>query len=460
MGAPTIPGTPRERSWVRAGARDAAAREPSGRWTVARAVTQFTLAGLVAVVLVGVATAVASQRVGEREAIVDARTTTLLKAQTLVEPAVTDGLAAGEPAAVAQLGAVVRDNVLDRSLVRVKVWTRAGRIVYSDEPRLEGTTYRLGQDEVAALDHGVIEAEVSDLSKPENRFERGQGKLLEVYLPIRTPGGERLLFEAYYRYDAVSASGRRIWRSFAPISLGALVALQFVQIPLAWSLARRLRDRQRERERLLRQAIEASDVERRRIASDLHDGVVQDLAGVAYSLAASSRNRELPAPAAALLDESAGHVRESITTLRTLLVDIYPPKLADAGLAGALTDLLAPARSRGLDVSLDAAELSEPLPQPQAALLYRAAQEALRNAVRHAHASSVRVRVASTPDAATLDVVDDGVGFDPATAQAATAEGHLGLRGLADRVADAGGRMRVDTAPGEGTRVRVEVPLS
>ncbi|MFL6137607.1 MAG: sensor histidine kinase [Frankiaceae bacterium] len=435
------------------------AREAAGRWTVARQVGQFTAVGLLAVVLVGVATAVASQRVGQREAIVDARTTTLLKAQTVVEPAVTDGLASGEPAAVAKVSAVVRKSVLDRSLVRVKIWTRQGRIVYSDEPRLEGTSYALGRDEIAAVDTGVIEAEVSDLSKPENRFERGQGKLLEVYLPIRTPSGQRLLFEAYFRYDAVSASGRRIWRSFAPISLGALVALELVQIPLAWSLARRLRERQRERERLLRRAIDASDVERRRIASDLHDGVVQDLAGVAYSLAASSRGNGLPPPTAALLDDSAGQVRESIKTLRTLLVDIYPPKLAEAGLASALTDLVATVRNRGTAVALDADDLHEPLPEPVAALLYRAAQEALRNVLAHAAAGSVRVRAATAGDAATLDVEDDGVGFDPATARASVAEGHLGLRGLADRVADAGGRLRVDAAPGEGTRMHVEVPL-
>src|SRR4051794_26902211 len=259
--------------------------ERSGRWAVARPVLQFALVGVVAVGIVGVATAVASRRVGQREATVDARTTTLIKAQNVVEPAIRNGLLTDQPAAVAKVDRAVTKSVLDRSLVRVKIWKRDGTIVYSDEPRLQGTTYELGDDELEAIDNGVIVAEVSDLSKPENRFERDRGKLLEVYLPIRTPSGNRLMFEAYYRYDAVAASGQRIWRSFAPISLAALLFLELVQIPLAWSLARRLRDRQRERERLLQQTIEASDLERRRIAADLHDGVVQDLAGVAYSLA-------------------------------------------------------------------------------------------------------------------------------------------------------------------------------
>src|SRR4051794_38962648 len=177
------------------------------RWPVARPILQFFLVGLIAVVIVGIATAAAARRVGQREAIVDARTTTLIRAQNIVEPVVTDGLLTARPAAVRRVNAAVHRGVLDHNLVRVKIWTRDGRIVYSDEPRLDGTSYQLDDEELDALDDGVIAAEVSDLRKPENRFDRQFDKLLEVYLPIRTPGGKRLLFEAYYRYGAVSASG-------------------------------------------------------------------------------------------------------------------------------------------------------------------------------------------------------------------------------------------------------------
>ncbi|MDQ1620075.1 MAG: two-component system, NarL family, sensor kinase, partial [Actinomycetota bacterium] len=412
-----------------------------------------------ALVVVGLATEVASRRVGEREAISDARTTTLVKAQGLVEPVITEGLLTADPAAVARVATVVEKGVLDRSLVRVKIWTREGLIVYSDEPRLAGTAYQLGADEITAIDHGVIEAEVSDLSRPENRFERAQGKLLEVYLPVRTPSGQRLLFEAYFRYDAVTAAGRHIWRSFAPISLGALVALELVQIPLAWALARRLRERQREREMLLQQAIEISDVERRRIAGDLHDGVVQDLAGVAYSLVASSRREELTTGTATLLGDSAAQVRDSIKSLRTLLLDIYPPKLADAGLESALMDLLVGVNNRGTAATLETDGPVESLPESVAALLYRATQEAVRNVLTHAHAGSVTVRVAVDADTATLDVTDDGTGFDPAVAEARARAGHFGLRALTDRVTAAGGSVQVRSTQGEGTHLEVRVPL-
>ena len=81
----------------------------------------------------------------------------------------------------------------------------------------------------------------SDLSEPENRYERHRGKLLEVYLPVRTPGGRPLLFESYQPFAPVSASGRDIWREFAPTLLVALVLLWLLQLPLAWSFVRRLR---------------------------------------------------------------------------------------------------------------------------------------------------------------------------------------------------------------------------
>ncbi len=421
------------------------------------------LAGLVAVLIVGFATAIASRRIGEREAIVDARTTALVRAQGVVEPAVTDGLLTRDPAAVAKavakVKAVVESAVIDKSLVRVKIWTRAGVIVYSDEPRLEGLRYQLGADEIAAIDAGRIEADVSDLTAPENRFERSQGKLLEVYLPIRTPNGQRLLFEAYFRYEAVSAAGARIWRSFAPISLGALIVLELIQVPFAWSLARRLRQRQREREALLRQALDASDLERRRIAADLHDGVVQDLTGVAYALTGAARQPNLPTETARELERSATGVRTGVKALRSLLVEIYPPNLAEIGLASALTDLVARAELRDLTATLDTAHLREPLPGPIAALLYRCAQEGLRNVFSHSRARSVVVRVATEQTRAVLDVRDDGVGFDVGRVGSNVARGHFGLQGVHDLVRAAGGTTAVRSSPGNGTELHVEVPL-
>lgn len=418
---------------------------------------QFVLVGAAALVIVGFALSVASRRVGEREAIIEARSEALVKAQGLVEPALADGLLSGDADAIAAMDEVVSSDVISDSLVRVKVWSEDGTVLYSDEPRLIGSTYGLGADEQEALESGVVEAEVSDLSKPENRFERKHGKLLEVYLPVKTSSGEKVLFEAYFLYDSVEESGQRTWRSFAPIAIGALIVLELIQIPLAYGLARRLRLRQLERETLLNRAVNASEHERRRIAQDLHDGVVQDLAGVSYSLAALARD---PAePHATELDAAADNVRGSIESLRTLLVELYPPNLAEEGLGAAITDLLARARAVGLDATADTSGLIEEPSLEVSRLVYRTVQESLRNVIAHAGATSVRVSVAVGDGIAWAEVVDDGEGFDVDAARRAAAGGHVGLLGIADLIHDAGGRLDLTSSPAQGTTVRIEVPI-
>jgi signal transduction histidine kinase len=221
-----------------------------------------------------------------------------------------------------------------------------------------------------------------------------------------------------------------------------------------------LRQRQREREGLLRQALDASNSERRRIAADLHDGVVQDLAGVAYGLSGAARREATTAAATAqLLESSATEVRESIKALRSLLVEIYPPNLFEEGLRAALTDLLARASRRDVQASLDAEGLHEPLPPATSGLLYRAAQEGVRNVLAHARATRIDVTVASDPTSATLDIRDDGVGFDPESVPATTVGGHFGLVALRSLVTDAGGVLTLTSAAGAGTHLHVEMPL-
>ena len=123
-------------------------------------------------------------------------------------------------------------------------------------------------------------------------------------------------------------------------------------IPLVWRLDRRVRRAREERERLLRRAVEASDAERRRIAADLHDGVVQELAGASFALAAAAKRMPEAPAVSASLDRVAAGVRQSMRSLRSLLVEIYPPNLHTEGLTPALGDLLAPLPGSGLTTSL------------------------------------------------------------------------------------------------------------
>jgi two-component system NarL family sensor kinase len=422
---------------------------------VGRAVAQFGLSGIAALILLGAAGVYLLEKVGRSEAIRNAKEVTSLAGHGIVEPNIDPGLLTGQPAAIQQMDRAVRRGVLGGRVVRVKIWTADGHILYSDEHRLIGSRYPSNASERAALRQGKVEAEVSDLARPENRFERRYGKLLEVYLPIKGPDGQLLRFETYDRYSSVAASGRRLWLAFAPAILGTLALLWFIQLPLAWRVARRLRAGQAERETLLRRAIESSELERRRIARDLHDGAVQSLVGVSYNLVAASDTIDESSrdETAAVMREAARGTRRTIKELRTMLVDIYPPDLHRTGLEAALRDLIAPLGARGIDADVDVPPDLELTPEVEM-LLFRVAQEALRNAAAHSRASRVDVRVSTADGVVSLSVEDDGRGFE-----GDVEEGHLGLRLVADLVRDASGRLDVHSEPGRGTRIEVEAPL-
>jgi two-component system, NarL family, sensor kinase len=423
-----------------------------------RLLLQFGLSGLVAVLVVLAAGTYAARRVGERESIRDARALTELLARTVIEPHLRDGIVTGDPAARAELDAAVRPRVVSGSIVRVKLWTPAGRIVYSDEPRLVGTQYRLQEDDLDVLRTGEVAAEVSDLTRPENRYERSASKLLEVYLPVRTPDGHRLLFETYLGYGSVTAGARRVWLALLPALGGGLAVLWLVQLPVAASLGRRLRRGQEEREELLLRSLDASDRERRRIAADVHDGIVQDLAGASFTLAGAGQ-RARDEETRSILDDAAATTRRAVSELRSLLVSIYPPNLSGGGLEAALSDLLARVGADGVSTSL-AVDSDLDLSTEHEQLVFRVAQEALRNVSAHADASRVDVELARANGGYRLDVADDGRGFDAAGRAQRRAEGHLGLDLLADRAGDAGAALEIESAPAAGTRVRLEGPTA
>jgi signal transduction histidine kinase/translation initiation factor IF-1 len=422
---------------------------------------QFAAAGVAALLVLITVGALALARLSRKEAVDNAKQVTQVLARAVVEPALSNDLATADPRARARLDRIVRQRILRGDVVRVKLWNAQGRIVYSDRRELVGARYPLsGDDSRALLGSGKVEAEVSDLSRPENRFERRAGKLLEVYLPVTTPDGKRLLFETYQRYSAVTASGRQLWGQFAPALIGALLVFELVQLPLAWSLAKRLQRGQRDREGLLRRALDASDLERRRIASDLHDGAVQDLVAASYSLAAA-RDRVNGGDVAVgdALDRAAATSRGAVRQLRSLLVEIYPPRLREAGLESVLADLVAPLEEGGIEASVEI-DGEARLPDDVEALFFRTAQEGVRNAVEHADPKNLRVRVTSADRRAVLSVTDDGRGFTPDEALDRRSEGHFGLRLLADLAQDADAHFTIESAPGRGTTVRVEAPLA
>lgn len=219
-------------------------------------------------------------------------------------------------------------------------------------------------------------------------------------------------------------------------------------------------------DRLLRLLLDrvstAQEAERARVAAEIHDGVLQDVAALVYDLERAST--QLARGESDRAEESVGSVRtrliEAVSAVRRLLWDLRPPVLDDFGLVAAIGRFLkgGPANG-GPQISLDAGELGDTDPGTQA-LLYRICQEAVNNARQHAHASSIRVEISRREDRIRMAIEDDGRGFAPEPAEQLVARGHLGLQSMRERAETAGGSFHLDTTPGGGTRLVVEIPAT
>jgi signal transduction histidine kinase len=222
-------------------------------------------------------------------------------------------------------------------------------------------------------------------------------------------------------------------------------------------LDRLTEDRARER-RLAAQVISAQDEERARVARELHDSTAQILTAVMLQLGAAARestSEPLNARIATLRELAA----EALEEVRSLSHTMHPRVLDDLGLAAALEWLARQARAQGgADVHVAAAEFHPALPATIAAALYRVAQEAIRNAARHGEARHVNVQLRRDGQSAVLEVSDDGLGFDVASAE--KRRPGMGLFSMRERIGLVNGRLSVSSAPGRGTRVMAKVPLT
>jgi signal transduction histidine kinase len=215
--------------------------------------------------------------------------------------------------------------------------------------------------------------------------------------------------------------------------------------------------------RLYERSRELSAVEERtRLARDLHDAVSQKL----FSIRAKARAAAILVPrdpdrAAAELESVAELSGEAHAELRAVIDGLLPPDLHAHGLAESLRRYAALAgRAHGIPVSF-AADALPPLPAGTEIVIYRVAQEALHNALRHSGAREVLVTLSRTGRRAVLEVSDDGHGFRPEAGESAgnaANEPGLGLASMRGRAASAGGTLTITSAPGNGTRVRLSVP--
>jgi signal transduction histidine kinase len=274
----------------------------------------------------------------------------------------------------------------------------------------------------------------------------------------------------YFVYGVAAAGAAAIYprQGFAtfPETLGASLALQAFLVGLArrvhW-FNEETKQHQEARVRLLQQAIDASNTERERIAAGIHDGVVQDLVGLTFSLGAYANSdlSKLSTPElaelSALLGAGAETSRVATRDLRTLIIEIAAPKLKQEGLRAALDDLLHNI-SGNVETTLDMPDEIDSLAESQQALLYRVAQEALRNSMKYSEATHLKVGISKEEQSIVLLVADNGKGFTVIDRAKRQEEGHVGLTLLERTVKDGGGAFEIWSQPGEGTRITMRVP--
>lgn len=234
-------------------------------------------------------------------------------------------------------------------------------------------------------------------------------------------------------------------------AVGIYVVLAFTVRTFAGIYARKNRDlaaRERELAELSRKLITAQDEERRRIARSLHDELIQSLAAIRLQIA--SAKERLGADAHR---EVTGVIDQAIRQTRSLAYSVRPPLLDDLGLAPSLERLaetVADEHNLGVRVEADGGIRLDVAVE---SLLYHVARESLENVVRHAQAKQATLRLELGPHEARLSIDDDGVGFSLDGPRG------LGLRGIEERVAVSGGTFEIESAPGRGTTVTVEVPI-
>ena len=414
-------------------------------------------AAAIAVVVVVTGALLTGRALAHSEAFRNAeRMTTELANQVSV---LIPGAASGDPSSLADLDRAIADRKLAGLLKIVTIWGVDGRVIYADDAKQIGRRLPPPPEVTLAIGEGTESAEFeSQPEVTEQSFDQTGPGFVEVYVPLPLPDGTRVAFEAYYDYPSVSADADQLFRQFLPLLLGLLLLL-IVQLPIA-ALVRRLRRRQAQRRGLSESAFSGTGKERIQVAANLHDGPIQDIAGVGYALGAVAMS--VPEQGQPMMRQAQQSLQRAQRSLRRLMIDLYPLDLSADLLPDAITSLAGPLRQHGIDVRTTFAPLPV-LPDDTVYALYQAAHEALANVAEHAHASRVDVelsadREAAGPAVVMMRIADNGIGFDPAQIKP-NADGQHGLGVLEHRLTELGGRLNLHTQPGAGTTMCIELPL-
>jgi signal transduction histidine kinase len=449
---------------------------------------RFIVANLAILLVAGVAVGLWMGDQLERGIVARTAAATGLYVESIIEPAITS-LAEGSqltPEEIAVLDEHLATSPLADRIRSLRIWSPDGHIVYSPDASLIGQAFPV-EGQLADAMQGEIVAGMDDLSGAENAWERARwSRLLEIYIPVRARGSDRIMGAAEFylpprEIDRQVADARLM--SWAVVSLVILIsaALLFgivkqgsdTIVRQEAALTRQvgeltsLVDHNAALSERVRTAAERTTTlnERslRRVSADLHDGPGQMLS-LALLRLDSMRDRAAAGrpPSTEELAEVETVLREAMTDMRSIAAGLRLPELESLG-ARAIAERAVSDHERrsGADVQLVVDEAVPAIVSlPVKIALFRALQEGLSNATRHGGGAAIRVHVGRAGDDGhrlTLEVVDDGAGFDPAELE--TSEG-LGLAGIREQAELLGGGFRVTSSPGSGTRLLVWWPIA
>src|SRR3954470_8010816 len=356
----------------------------SSRSVVRRSMGRFAALSMIALVVLGVGTVVVSRDIAEAEARRDAESRATGLANGIAAPLVNRAVRARTPGAAGTLALVMRNRIAEGAVEHVKVWAVDGTVIWADSERLIGSRFRQPADVRALYGTRRAHIELSDLREPENTSEADEAPLMEVYVGAFDSDGTPFVFETYTSPDRIDRDRAAVLRRLIPFGFGVLLVFEIAVLTLAYRLARSVDRAQRHQSDIIVRAVASWQLERRRLAQDLHDGVIQDLAAISYALPGVLTSLPADAESARATGDRLGALlREDLVALRALVTDLYPSDLSAEGLREAIVELFP--RLAGVEPAL-VMEGDLELEPEVAGLVYRLTREALRNVGRHAEA--------------------------------------------------------------------------
>lgn len=417
------------------------------RWVLVRHLVSMAVI-LLAVVALAVAIA---DRIATREAADHAELDTRTLAAEYVVPLTISDLHEGGDELRRELDAAFAARIERDEIRGVTIWESVGgsraRVLYSARDELLGRIFDLGRSAELFGTEDAIAHRVEPGDYPGDPYPEGT---FEAYVGFLDGAGSSYVFEAYLPTPRMAASRSDLLASWLPLVVGSLVVLGLTTAGLSTRLARRVAAAEAERRELVGSALRAGELERRRLAQRLHDGVLQDLSGA--GLALDSVGADLDEPRRSVLQQVAGLLRRDVGQLRSIGEDLFPAG-TEADLGSVVRGAVSEVPAGLLDVEVDIGP-SPVLDGPGAAVVRDVVREAVRNAVRHANAGHVRVTTQDV-DGVQVVVQDDGDGFERRPA----VPGHLGLRLMEHAARSVGGHLEIETSPGAGTTVVLTIPV-